>query len=336
MLDIMMTLFFEILDISLFLLSYSNSWYNYVMNQHIIFFGSGGYTIPIVKQLRNRGLELVITTEKNPSTFQKAQQENSGDTTPLVEFLKKENIPFLTSHLKNKEDIERIEDIKPTLGVLASYGAIIPNSIINLFQRGILNIHPSLLPKYKGPSPIQSTLLNGEVETGVTIIKLDNEVDHGPVVSQEKIQLKGTETTEDLKYSLFKKGGDLINTILDELEKGDPLITYAQDHAQEVFTKKIEKKDGLISLENIPHPKVLDERIRAYHPWPGVYFKCQMSNVKFPISNDNKKPSTLEGKIIKLLPGERIQVEGKKVMSYKDFKNGYPEGKEILKKLGFN
>src|SRR3989344_9366810 len=116
------------------------------MKQRIIFFGSGTYTLPIIKALKPHGLILVVTTEKKGS---------------FTQFLVQEHVQFISPNLKQKEDIDNINDSKPTLGVLASYGAVIPKKVLGMFPMGILNIHPSLLPKYKGPSPIQATILNG-------------------------------------------------------------------------------------------------------------------------------------------------------------------------------
>lgn len=269
----------------------------------IIFFGSGGYTIPTVEELKDQGLEFVFITECE------------GE---LVQYLKSNKIPYQTTHLKDKESVKKITRLKPTLGVLASFGAIVPEKVIKLFPLGILNIHPSLLPKFKGPSPIQFTILAGEKETGVTIIRLDTEVDHGPIVAQEKVALSSTETTQELKYQLFAKGAEMISSIIHTLELSRPLHQAQQDHSKESFTKKIERADGEISLDNIPNSEQLDRMIRAYYPWPTVWFRT-------PINGREK--------LIKLLPDKKIQVEGKRIMNYRDFINGYPEGYAILTKL---
>lgn len=266
------------------------------MKQRIIFFGSGSYTIPIIKVLKKHGLILAVTTEK----------ENS-----FTQFLEKENVQFISSNLKQKEDIEKISDSNPTLGVLASYGAVISEEVLSLFPLGILNIHPSLLPKYKGPSPIQATILSGEKETGVTVIKLDEQVDHGHIVAQAKMKVEGNETTDTLKDVIFTKGAKMISSIIRIVEKGKQLTYTKQDHSKEVFTQKITREDGYININTPPDPITLDHMIRAYHPWPGVWLQYQISKIKHQTS------------IIKLLPNQKIQVEGGKPMSYKDFINGY-------------
>lgn len=269
----------------------------------IIFFGSGYYTIPIVEKLNNHGLVLVVTTEPQ------------GE---FINYLKKESINYIYSKLKDQKDIKQIEELKPDLGILASYGAIIPKEILNLFPKGILNIHPSLLPKYKGPSPVQFTILNGDKKTGTTIIKLDEKVDHGPIIFQEEISLFGNETLKNLTEKLFNLGAEMIIKIVRKIEDGLEVKETIQDSSTEIFTKKIEKKDGLINLDNPPLPDLLERMIRAFYPWPGAWFHAKLNGAE---------------RIIKLLPNKQIQVEGKNIMTFRDFENGYPDGQEILAQL---
>lgn len=277
------------------------------MKQNIIFFGSGSYTIPVIEKLLNHNLKLVVTTEKD------------GD---LIEFCKSKGIDFISTNLKSEDDIKRITDLNPTVAVLASFGAFIPEKVIRAFQNGIINIHPSLLPLWKGPSPIQYTLLNSDIQTGVTLIKLDNEIDHGPILSQKKYNLLGHETTKELLDVLFSMGSEMVEELIIKLENGEALDETPQDHAKETWSYKIEKKDGEINLENLPEPKKLKAMINAYFPWPTVWFITRIKNKELRI---------------KLLPEGKIQVEGKNPMNYKDFINGYgEEGKELLEKLNLN
>ncbi len=282
------------------------------MKQRIIFFGSGEYTIPVIEVLREFDLRLVVTTEKDG---------------PFIKYLRENNIPYSNKKLTPHSSL--ITHHSPTLGVLASYGAILPKEILDLFPEGIINIHPSLLPKFKGPSPIQSTILAGETETGTTIIKLDEQVDHGPIIKQDKVSLVGDETTQGLKNALFTIGSYMIGSIIEKLEinqglslmQGETLKVTPQDHSKESFTEKITKQDGFIDFSNPPSPDELDRKIRAFFPWPTVWFKTKINGKE---------------KLIKLFPEKQIQVEGKRIMNFKDFINGYPEGKEILKQLKLN
>lgn len=273
----------------------------------VVFFGTGEYTIPVIKVLVNRGLALIVTTD------------NNGE---VAGYARKHNIPLLVSDLRREEDVMRIRDISPNLGVLASYGAIISQKVIDMFSLGILNIHPSLLPKYKGPSPIQNTILNGDDTCGVSIILLDSEIDHGPVVCARAVRLQGGETTLELKDSLFFLGSEMISQVLDRLAVDPKIKSVAQDHGKESFTEKILSRDAYIDLENPPDLKKLDRMTRAYYPSPGVFFETNLS-----------------GRLrrVKLLPFGKIQIEGKRIMSYRDFINGYgSEAEVILSKLGLS
>ena len=287
------------------------------MKQNIVFFGSGSYTIPVVKKLIPHGLDLVITTEKSPDS-------------KLLSFCSENNIKTLTAQTVSELTNHQSLITNHTLAVLASFGAIIPDEIINAFKYGIINIHPSLLPRWKGPSPIQYTLLNGDNQTGVTLIKLDNEIDHGNILSQKTYKLDGSETTQFLLDKLFSIGAEMVEELVIKLEKNQTLDQTPQDHSKETWSYKITKEDGFIDLNNLKAISYkLQAMIRAYYPWPGVWFKNVIAR------SEATKQSGLKNKIIKLLPEGKIQVEGKIPMNYKDFINGYgDEGKTIFQKLG--
>lgn len=275
------------------------------MQKRIVFFGSGYYVIPVVAALKDFGLELVITTEPE------------GE---FVNYLKKEKINFIYSKLKDQKDFETIQISKPDIGVLASFGAIIPQQVINLFPKGILNIHPSLLPKYKGPSPVQYAILNGERETGVSIIKLDDQVDHGPIITQKTFKLTGLENTKNLTELLFVMGANMIQEVILKVSDGLTLEEIPQSRIDESWTRKIEKAEGEVFLSHPIKPFDLEHKIRAFYPWPGVYLTVSLFG---------------KHKILKLLPDNMYQVEGKHVMSYKDFLNGYgTDAAAILATLG--
>ncbi len=167
--------------------------------------------------------------------------------------------------------------------------------------------------------------------TGVTIIKLDDKVDHGPILLQQPYNLTGNETSEDLLSILFEIGAKLTESIVIKIQKGEQLIETPQDHSKETWSHKITKEDGRIDINNLNatlseangqaslKPYTLNAMINAYYPWPGVWLTVRIKN----------KESR-----IKLLPEGKIQVEGKNAMPYKDFMNGFgEEGKEVLTKL---
>lgn len=239
----------------------------------------------------------------------------SSNFSPLV-------IPYLDKNFEVEQvidekgaDFESLKNSEAEVAVLAAYGKILPKAVLNQFKYGILNIHPSLLPKYRGSSPVQNAILSGDRETGVTIIKLDEKMDHGLILAQAKIEIAPSDTTWSLYEKLFPLGAKLLNENLLEYISNKIELTE-QDHESATYTKMITKADGYIDILNIK-PEEIDRKIRAYFPWPGAWSKVVL----------NEKG---EQKIVKFLPNKMIQVEGKKEMSYKDFLNGYPQADKKL------
>jgi len=287
----------------------------------IIFLGSSKFVIPILEVLRkNFDLRLVLTTEKNAT-----------DAVPA--YCIKNKIPYLSVQQFSNLTIQQLEKTKAPVGILADFGIIIPKQILNLFPKGIINIHPSLLPKYRGPTPVQTAILNGEKITGVSIIKLDEKVDHGPILGQEKEEILSTDTAETLYRRLFEKGANLLIRVLPKYIKGY-LNPTEQNHNNATFTKPLTRQDGYLDISNATTAVTkIDRMIRAYFPWPGVWTKVQTTSNKKPLTTNSKKSEVRSQKLevrIKFLPGNLIQVEGKKPISYKDFINGYPEAKKLL------
>lgn len=250
----------------------------------------------------NFDLSLIVTTEANKI-----------DEVP--HYAIKNNISFISVKDLNSEDLlSKLKDMNAEVAVLGYFGRIVPQSLLSIFPKGIVNIHPSLLPSYRGPTPVQTAIINGEKETGTTLIVLDKDVDHGPILAQEKMNILDSDTTDTLHTKLFALGAKLIEKILKSYVK-DELSWSEQNHHEATFTKHLSKSDGQIDIENLPSKDKLDRMIRAYYPWPAVWTIVKIKNKELRI---------------KLLPEKKIQVEGGKPMSVKDFLNGYPEIKEII------
>jgi methionyl-tRNA formyltransferase len=223
---------------------------------------------------------------------------------------------------------------RPDVGVLASFGVIVPGEFLNFPKHGILNIHPSLLPKYRGPSPVQTAILNGEQQTGVTIIKMDEKIDHGPIVAQFSEEILPDDTAEKLYFRLFSAGAEVLKTILPAYLEGR-IQFREQNHSQATYTKKLTREDGFIPLEKLKaavkgvNAELVERQIRAYYPWPGTYTIIKIQNPKSKIQNKRLKilKAHLENKRLIL---ETVQLEGKKPVSLKQFLEGYPEAKELF------
>ncbi|OGE27420.1 hypothetical protein A2867_02560 [Candidatus Daviesbacteria bacterium RIFCSPHIGHO2_01_FULL_40_11] len=194
---------------------------------------------------------------------------------------------------------------KADLTVVAAYGKILTPEELKYPKYGSINVHPSLLPKYRGPSPIQAAILNGDKVSGITIIKMDKEMDHGPIIYQEKIDLSDKDNFDILSKKMFLRASEVLPKIINKFVAG-AIEDFAQDNKKATFCKILTRESGYFDIDNPPSPEVLDRMIRAYYPWPGTWTRWN-------------------GKIVKLHPGGVIQMEGKKAIPLKDFLNGYPD-----------
>ena len=213
------------------------------------------------------------------------------------------------------------------MGVVVAFGAILPQWVIDKFPLGIVNIHPSLLPKYRGTSPIQGAILNQEKETGVTIIKLDDEMDHGPILAQQTVGAENflplQETTAGELYDkLFQMGADLLIKILPDYIAGK-IELKPQDDSLATFTKKLSKEDGKIDW--IKSPAEIHAHVRAMNPWPGAW-TIWSSFAKASADKQDKRliiwKTSLVGTSLQI---DEIQMEGKKKMAFAEFTRGYPD-----------
>src|SRR3989344_9334091 len=273
----------------------------------IVFLGSSHNVFPIIEGLKNNfELDLVITTE-------------SEEKASIIPFCQSKGIEVI--RVKDKLELENLKEIKilkPDLGIVADFGIIITDKTLKHFKRGVLNIHPSLLPKYRGPTPVQSAILNADTKTGVSIIKLDEKMDHGPILVQEERQISPDDTAQSLYEILFREGARLLIDVI-ELYVGGEINLKEQNHEHATFTKTLTRQDGYVSVEKMPEFEILNRIARAYFPWPGVWTRTQISKT--------------EEKLIKFLPFKIVQVEGKNEVSYKDFINGYPDADPKLIKF---
>ncbi len=198
------------------------------------------------------------------------------------------------------------------LGVVAAYGHILTTSELNAPKYGCINIHPSLLPKYRGASPIPETILHGDKTTGITIIKMDEAVDHGPIIYTSEISLSDQDTFDSLSKKMFAQAANILPQIIKDFVSGK-IIPIPQDHTKASFCERLTKEGGYFPINNPPDPQTLDKMIRAYYSWPGVWTLWEVQSAKGKVK-----------KVVKFLPEGLIQMEGKKAVSYKDFLNGYP------------
>jgi len=221
-----------------------------------------------------------------------------------------------------------IPSIEGEFGIVASYGKIIPKSVIDSFKYGLLNIHPSMLPLLRGPSPIKSAILENLEETGVSIMLLDEQLDHGPILIQEEIALSPRMATNDeLRNALMDKGGELLVRVIPDWISGK-LTPTPQDHSLATYTKKFKADEGLIpfSLLRCPTPKlpeyardfvIAEHKVRALNPEPGTFSII-------PTIRGNKHVKILKAHIEqdRFVP-DIVQPAGKRPMSWSAFLHGH-------------
>jgi methionyl-tRNA formyltransferase len=239
----------------------------------------------------------------------------------------------------DEEVIKKIESLKPDLIIVAAYGRILPKKILAIPRLGAINVHPSLLPKFRGPSPIQNTLLLGEKETGTTIILMDEGVDTGDILTQKKTTVGNEETYLELSARLADLSSELlIETIPLWVEQ--KITPQTQDNTHTLICQLIERADGKINWDD--EARNIYNRYRAFTPWPGIYTFWEKNGINFRLKlskismgeenpeghhlgevfffNDKTAVKTADG-IIFL---EEIQMEGKNKMNIDEFHRGMP------------
>lgn len=285
-------------------------------NLNFAFFGTPDVASETLEILRQAGfLPSLIVTSPDAKKGRGLQVEQS----PTAIFAQKNNILCLKPEKLDEEFTLKLSTFNFQLFVVVAYGKIMPEKLINIPKLGSINIHYSLLPKYRGASPVESAILNGDTETGVTIQKMVYELDSGPIIAQEKVNILPDEKAPDLRKRLIKIGGELLVKTL-RTPSFLPLIKgevpkaegVKQDESQATFCKKIKKEDGRIDLTDlaVKPPSELYNKFRAYAFWPRTFFfkegkriiitDAELADEKFVIK--------------KVLP------EGKKEVKYEDFK----------------
>jgi methionyl-tRNA formyltransferase len=288
-------------------------------NIKFAFFGSGPLAESSLYNLYQNGFipSLVITSpdkksgrhmEIHPSII-KTWCESKNIKIWQPETLK--NLEIENSPLSEKFDVF----------IVASYPKILSENILNIPAHGSLNIHPSLLPKYRGPSPIQTALLNGDNTTGITIIKLDKEVDHGPILIQKEINIKDEDINEKLERKCGAEGAGMLIQILEHYLEGN-INLIEQNHDLATFTRKFEKKEGEIKLED--KAKEIQNKFRAFLPHIPLFFFINHKDreIRVKVTEINLSKDFAKNKLAKDII-EKVIPEGKSEMSFQDFEKGY-------------
>jgi len=277
----------------------------------VVFFGTPEYVLPVLKAIHKKfvagpgksPIVAVVTQSPKPTGRKQIMSYSPVDKWAHEHKL---SIFYSANDLLN-------ENLEFEVGVLASYGEIIKKEVIDLFPKGILVIHPSLLPTYRGASPVSEAIKNGDQITGVSIIRMDEKMDHGPIVAQSKEEILDTDTNDSLRARLFDKSKDLLLETIEPYLKGR-IKSKTQNHEGASFTKILKKEDGYVDPEK-DDPNEVERKSRAYYPWPGIFTKLP----------DGKRLKILKSHVEggKLVLDE-VQIEGKNPVKWKQFVEAYP------------
>ena len=317
------------------------------MNPKIIFIGTPDFSAIILKTLYESEYEPILVVTASDKPVGRGQIL----TPPPVKITAQQyKIPVLQPE-KIENSIDDVRNTNPDLIIVAAYGQILPKEILEIPKNGCFNIHPSLLPKYRGSTPIQAAILNGDKKTGVTIILMDEKMDHGPIINQRALEIEENETATTLHGKLAEFGASLLLETIPKWQKGT-LKTRPQDETKVTFTKILTREDGRINWKKTAEE--LEREVRAYTLWPesftswgrrgGRIFRIKIlktrvlkstGGISYPIGKTLVVPQNEIGVQCGggLFPGrgkgflviERLKMEGGGEMGSEEFLRGHPE-----------
>jgi methionyl-tRNA formyltransferase len=293
----------------------------------IIFIGTSEFAAVILERLARSTNKpfLVISAPKKP-----AGRKNIPVSSPVELTAEKYNIPTVQPKVIDSF-ADEIKKLNPDIIVLSAYGQIISEKILLIPRYGCLNIHPSLLPLWRGPSPIQRAILNGDEKTGVSLMKMVSKVDAGPIFCQKEIGIEKKDDFPVLRDKLAEMASEMIAETLPKIFS-DKIIPSPQDESKATYAKMLSKEEGKIDWQK--PADYLERQIRAFHPWPGsfTFFKYQGKSIRIKIlkasilKDEKEKENSLTIKCAKdFLVIEKLQMEGGKKMDSKDFLRGHPD-----------
>ena len=313
-------------------------------NYKIIFFGSAEFSVPILETLiQNKMVDAVFSTPPRP-----VGRKQIVTPTPVSQAATQNQVTvFEPENLSDEKFLNQVEKMRPDLFLVTAYGKILPKALLEIPPCGSINIHGSLLPKYRGSSPLQAALLNGDRETGITFILMDEKVDHGPILVKEKMKIKKNCTYSELAQKMSFLAARITPSVIEDFlnKKIKPLF---QNDEEASYVKTIKKEDGHIDF-NSPAKKIL-QQINAFEKWPGSYafWKKDGKDLLVKIlggkilsgkiqSSTGNTTTNITGTAIKyknliaiqtsdgLLLVKKLQLEGQKSMDATSFLNGHPD-----------
>ncbi|MGN0241406.1 MAG: methionyl-tRNA formyltransferase [Candidatus Weimeria sp.] len=309
---------------------------------NVIFMGTPDFAVPILDAIENAGHRIVLVVTQPDKARGRGKKVTYS---PVKEWALEHNLPiYQPSRIRNPESIETVTNIPADVGVVAAYGQILPEQILSHPRLGCVNVHASLLPKYRGAAPIQWSILNGDEYTGVTTMQMGPGLDDGDILLQEKVPISADETGGSLFDKLAGVGASLLVKTLEGLERGE-ITPVPQDEAAATHVGMIRKDMGKLDFSRSAGE--LERHVRGLYPWPGTYTYFDGKSLKVykasvieesELSQSEKNASF--GQIVRIssdgegsiavrcsdgaLAVSELQLEGKKQMSAAAFLNGHP------------
>jgi methionyl-tRNA formyltransferase len=293
-----------------------------------LFLGSGAFAVPVAEALRSQpdvDLVAVVTAPTRPGS------RGRPTDPPVADWAREHDLPMLRpARLRTEDSIAAVAQLTPDLLVLADYGQIVPAALLGLPRFGALNLHPSLLPRHRGASPIPAAILADDAETGVSLMLMDAGLDSGPLIKQRRYALTGTETAPELEHALALVAAELLAVSLPAWLNGE-LLPLPQEEEGMTLTRPLRRSDGRLD----PHRDAIDleRQVRAYQPWPGTFFETPDGRVvvwRARASDGDGRPGTIvDGPAIATADGllELLEVQpaGGRRMSGEELIRGRPQ-----------
>jgi methionyl-tRNA formyltransferase len=296
-----------------------------------LFFGSGTVALPVLAHLLDSGLveiESVVTAPARP-----AGRKGVLTPTPVAELATERGLRVRTPRTLRDEAVQaELRDAAADLIVLTDYGRLIPGAVLDLPRHGALNIHPSLLPRHRGAAPVVGTIIAGDPVAGVTIMRMDEGLDTGPVVAQREVTLEGSELAPELAARLADMGADLLIEVLPAWLAGT-LAATPQDDSSATLTRLLRREDG--RLDPGKPAAELERQIRAYQPWPGSFLEHEGARLKVWAASVLAQDVAVEPGTVILTEGtlglgtvegvlrlDEVQPAGKRRMSGAEYRRG--------------
>ena len=306
------------------------------MSKKIIFMGTPMFAVPILKSLYQNGFLVSVVYTQPQQRSHRGQKFNKSPIQNIAETL---NIDTRTPEKfkDNKEEFDYLKKLDADLAIVVAYGQIIPKELLELTKKGFINVHGSILPKWRGAAPIQRSIMNLDKETGISIMKMREKLDTGPISNVYKIKINQNDNAQDISEKLSQLASEKLLDYLDKILDGEVKFSE-QDHTKATYAKKIKKQEGLVDWNNSAE-KILGQ-INGLFPFPGAFFLYEGERykiIKSEIGSGRGKAGEVLSDQLEIACGNNlsikvieIQRQGKKIQKVGEFMLGSQIKKGLL------